>query len=73
MSVSHETIYQYIYVQAKGELKKELISLLRQHKPKRQKRGQATEKRGVIPEMKQSNKDQRRLQTDQFLGTGKAI
>jgi IS30 family transposase len=51
MSVSHETIYQYIYVQAKGELKKELISLLRQHKPKRQKRGQITEKRGIIPEM----------------------
>lgn len=51
MSVSHETIYQYIYVQAKGELKKELISLLRQHKPKRQKRGQVTEKRGIIPEM----------------------
>lgn len=51
MSVSHETIYQYIYVQAKGELKKELISLLRQHKPKRQKRAQVTEKRGIIPEM----------------------
>jgi len=51
MNVSHETIYQYIYVQAKGELKKELISMLRQHKPKRQKRGQVKEKRGVIPEM----------------------
>jgi IS30 family transposase len=51
MSVSHETIYQYIYVQAKAELKKELISMLRQHKPKRQKRGQIIEKRGVIPDM----------------------
>jgi IS30 family transposase len=51
MSVSHETIYQYIYVQAKGDLKKELITLLRQHKPKRQKRGHTTEKRGVIPDM----------------------
>ncbi len=51
MAVSHETIYQYIYVQAKGELKKELIALLRQQKPKRQKRDSQVEKRGVIPDM----------------------
>jgi len=35
MQVSHETIYQYIYVQTKGELKKELISYLRHRKSKR--------------------------------------
>ncbi len=28
MEISHETIYQYIYVQAKGKFKKELISYL---------------------------------------------
>ncbi|MFM7587428.1 MAG: IS30 family transposase, partial [Bacteroidota bacterium] len=38
MQVSHETIYQYIYVQTKGELKKELISYLRHRKSKRQSR-----------------------------------
>jgi IS30 family transposase len=51
MQVSHETIYQYIYVQTKGELKKELISYLRQRKPRRQSRKLETEKRGTIPDM----------------------
>jgi transposase, IS30 family len=47
----HETIYQFIYIQCKGELKKELISCLRQRKPRRQNRKGVTEKRGVIPNM----------------------
>jgi IS30 family transposase len=51
MQVSHETIYQYIYVQTKGELKKELISYLRQRKPRRQSRKLETDKRGTIPDM----------------------
>lgn len=51
MHISHETIYQYIYVQTKGELKKELISYLRQRKPRRQSRKLENEKRGTIPEM----------------------
>lgn len=51
MHVSHETIYQYIYVQTKGELKKELISYLRQRKPRRQSRKLETDKRGTIPDM----------------------
>lgn len=51
MQVSHETIYQYIYLQAKGELKKELISYLRQRKPRRQARKPENEKRGTIPDM----------------------
>jgi transposase, IS30 family len=33
--VSHETIYDFIYVHAKGALRKELISLLRRKKPRR--------------------------------------
>ena len=51
MQISHETIYQYIYVQTKGELKKELISYLRQRKPRRQSRKLETDKRGTIPDM----------------------
>jgi IS30 family transposase len=33
--VSHETIYDYIYVHAKGQLRKDLISFLRRKKPRR--------------------------------------
>ena len=51
LPVSHETIYQYIYVQTKGELKKELTAYLRQRKPRRQSRKLETEKRGTIPDM----------------------
>jgi IS30 family transposase len=37
MQISHESIYSYIYVKAKGELKKELINGLRQSKSVRRK------------------------------------
>jgi IS30 family transposase len=37
MQVSHESIYTYIYIWAKGELRKELIGYLRQKKSKRKK------------------------------------
>lgn len=50
-TISHETIYQYVYVQCKGELKKELISCLRQRKPLRKSRKGEVEKRGTIPNM----------------------
>lgn len=40
MRVSHETIYSYLYVLARGELKKELLSCLRRrHKRRRKRRG----------------------------------
>ena len=48
--VSHETIYRFIYLCPKGELKKELISYLRQHRRTRQKRGGKRIKRGPIPD-----------------------
>jgi transposase, IS30 family len=35
MQVSHETIYTYIYIHARGTLKKQLVRELRQTKPKR--------------------------------------
>lgn len=38
MRISHETIYAYLYVLPKGQLKKELLSYLRQGKKRRYKR-----------------------------------
>lgn len=51
MNVSHETIYTYLYMLTKGELRKELISHLWQEKKLRQSRKGVTEKRGTIPNM----------------------
>jgi transposase, IS30 family len=53
MQISHEAIYQYIYVLPRGALKQMLIKALRQeHKYRRtQKAGKAEEKRGKIADM----------------------
>ena len=53
MQISHEAIYQYIYVLPRGELKRTLIKALRQeHKYRRtQKGGKAEENRGKIANM----------------------
>ena len=48
--VSHEAIYQAVYVQAKGELRKELAACLRQGRARRQPRGRVP-KGGRIPDM----------------------
>lgn len=49
MQVSHESIYTYIYLKAKGELRKELISHLRQEKQAR-KRNSRRASRSLIPD-----------------------
>lgn len=51
MQVSHETIYGYLYVLPRGELKKELMSHLRQERTLRRKRGKMHPKRGHIQDM----------------------
>lgn len=51
MRVSHETIYAYLYVLPRGELKKELMSHLRQERTLRRKRGKMHPKRGHIQDM----------------------
>jgi IS30 family transposase len=52
MWVSHETIYQSLYVQSRGALRKELTAYLRTGRTKRAPRAAAApEKRGRIPAM----------------------
>ena len=50
MWVSHETIYKSIYVQGRGELRRELAACLRTGRAKRRPQGRM-EKRGRIPDM----------------------
>jgi IS30 family transposase len=50
MHVSHETIYQSLYVQGRGELRRELARCLRTGRTKRQPHG-TVEKRGKIANM----------------------
>jgi IS30 family transposase len=49
--VSHETIYTTIYAHPKGELRRELIALLRRRRSKRMPRSRGVDRRGQIPDM----------------------
>ncbi len=48
MKISHETIYTYIYILPRGELRKELVSYLRQGTEGRRRRYRETTQRGKI-------------------------
>jgi IS30 family transposase len=50
MRVSHETIYKSLYLQGRGELRRELARCLRSGRARRKPQGR-TEKRGQIPGM----------------------
>jgi IS30 family transposase len=49
--VSHETIYATIYVMPRGQLRKELLSYLRQAHKSRRPRSRGKDRRGQIPNM----------------------
>ena len=49
--VSHETIYTAIYAMPRGELRRELVALLRQHKCARRPRGQGANRRGRMQDL----------------------
>ncbi len=51
MRVSHETIYQSLYLQARGELRTQLKIALRQGRTRRVNRSRTTIARGKIPDM----------------------
>ena len=50
MRISHETIYRSLYVQSRGELRRQLAANLRSGRTKRRQRGRADD-RGRIPDM----------------------
>ena len=50
-TVSHETIYNAIYMHPRGELKRELIACLRHHNQTRKPRSRGLDRRGQIPDM----------------------
>jgi transposase, IS30 family len=52
MHVSAETIYRYLYVMPKGELRSEVLSFLRQSHKKRRPRGRGKDRRGSITNMR---------------------
>src|SRR3989338_2558711 len=51
MRVSHETIYTYLYVLPRGELKRTLLRALRHRRKHRRSRRGSPERRGNIPAM----------------------
>lgn len=51
MQISHETIYQSLYIQSRGELRRQLTSNLRSKRTKRRSRGAGLGKRGTIKGM----------------------
>lgn len=50
-TVSHETIYNAIYLHPRGELKRELIACLRHHNQVRKPRSRGADRRGQIKDM----------------------
>ena len=55
LSVSHEAIYTAIYAVPRGELRRELISCLRQDKPRRGRKPKGCERRGKLCNMTNIN------------------
>ena len=51
MHASHESIYTAIYAYPRGELRRQLIALLRQGKSTRRARSAGSDRRGQIPDM----------------------
>lgn len=73
MQVSHETIYSYIYVLPRGELKRELISCLRRSHKHRRRKGSNRRNHGLYKISLASKNGQKKSQTVLFQVTGKVM
>jgi IS30 family transposase len=51
MQISHETIYRSLYIQSRGELRRQLAANLRSARTRRRPRGGGPERRGKIADM----------------------
>ncbi len=72
MWVSHETIYKSLFVQGRGELRRELTRCLRSGRAQRRPRGR-TETRGRIPAMVMISERPAKSKTGPFRATGRTI
>lgn len=73
MWVSHETIYKSIYVQGRGELRRELARCLRSGRAVRRPQGASRmDRRGQIPGAVSISERQPRSPTGPYPVTGKA-
>jgi IS30 family transposase len=66
--ISHETIYTAIYAMPRGELRTEVIGLLRKSHKTRRPRARGEDRRGLIPNM--TSIDERPLEVDERLVPG---
>ena len=66
--ISHESIYSAIYAMLRGELRSEVISLLRKSHKTRRPRARGDDRRGLIPNM--TSIDERPLEVDERLVPG---
>lgn len=68
MQVSHETIYRSLYVLPRGQLRKDLLELLRQSHKKRRPRTRGNDRRGTIPDMVSIHERPPEIETRQIPG-----
>ena len=73
MRVSTETIYQSLYVQSRGALRRDLTRCLRTGRALRRPCRQAGKRRNQIPDMINISERPPRLMTARFLAIGRAI
>ncbi len=67
-AVSHETIYQMIYVLPRGEIRRELVDFLRQGKKLRRPRGQGKDRRGGLAGMTSNHERPASVLTRELFG-----